>query len=71
MGPQSKAAVIEVLGGLLEESRANRATLARIEAKLEKRDEDVAADLKQVNGRVSQIERTLGAHGFQIHSPAE
>ena len=70
MGPASKAAVVEVLGALLEELRGVRGTLVRLNGNLEAANRLHGADLEQLNselalvrGRVGAIEARLSSNG--------
>lgn len=57
MGPQSKEAVCNAIGHLIDAVQGVEGTLGRIERMLKKQAEDDKADLVQVNKRLSVLER--------------
>jgi hypothetical protein len=66
MGPQSKAAVVELLGALLVEARQQRAAITELKKELQRWDETQRSDNVHTSRRVTQIERTLREHGFAV-----
>lgn len=77
MGPQSKEAVCEALGYLIEALTQTNALLERlekklapIEARLRRSEEAERADLAQVNKRVTELEKAL-RRGGGTPTPAE
>lgn len=57
MGPQSKEAVCNAIGHLIDAVQAVDSTLARIERLLAKQAETDKADLVQMNKRLTVLER--------------
>lgn len=72
MGPKSKEAVCSVLGYILEEQQQQRSVLehqlSEIKQLLQSQSESDAADLVQVNKRVTELERAF--RGFRGGTPA-
>jgi hypothetical protein len=66
MGPNSKAAVVELLGALLVEARQQRAAITELRRELERWDESQRSDNVHTSRRVTQIERTLRDHGIAV-----
>lgn len=73
MGPQSKEAVCDALGYLIEAVARVEGTLGRIERLLQQRAEQENAGLVQVNRRVTELERwrRTGGGGNGAPAPAE
>lgn len=63
MGPQSKEAVCNAIGYLIEEQAQTRVVLDRIERLLRRQSENDNADLVKVNKRVTELERALRGLG--------
>lgn len=57
MGPQSKEAVCNAIGHLIDAVQGVEGALARIERLLQKQAETDRADLLQVNKRLTALER--------------
>ncbi len=57
MGPQSKEAVCDAIGHLIDAVQGVEGTLARIERLLVRASEQDKADLVKVNQRVTALER--------------
>lgn len=71
MGPQSKEAVCNALGYLIEAVERAEGTLSRIERLLAQRAETESADLVQVNRRITVLERWKDGGGVPAPAPAE
>ncbi len=57
MGPQSKEAVCDAIGHLIDAVQGVEGTLGRIERMLKRREEVENEQLQQVNRRVTVLER--------------
>lgn len=57
MGPQSKEAVCNAIGHLIDAVQAVEGTLARIERMMQQRAEQERAELIPINRRLSELER--------------
>ena len=66
MGPNSKTAIVEMLGALLVEARLNRAELRELRSALLSFTEGHEADNQHTSRRVTQIERKLREHGIEL-----
>jgi flagellar motility protein MotE (MotC chaperone) len=74
MGPQSKDAVVSVLGHILDELEQQRGVIAHklgeLRSALESHHDSQNTDLAQVNQRVSDLERAFSQRGFNGAPPA-